>query len=93
MLRNGLRAGRGYHVGVLNEVLSLNAQESSSPCGSAHQCPFLNEVLSLNAQESPGRNGREASTSFLNEVLSLNAQEYDEDMPIIHELLRSSMKS
>ena len=37
---------------LLNEVLSLNAQESpSSRKGTAHASTVLNEVLSLNAQE------------------------------------------
>ena len=36
---------------VLNEVLSLNAQELSKFCAMGLRCTFLNEVLSLNAQE------------------------------------------
>ena len=36
---------------VLNEVLSLNAQEFSTRYRIMARCPLLNEVLSLNAQE------------------------------------------
>ena len=36
---------------VLNEVLSLNAQESTTPFAIENNIMFLNEVLSLNAQE------------------------------------------
>ena len=36
---------------VLNEVLSLNAQESHSFVRMHFVCSLLNEVLSLNAQE------------------------------------------
>ena len=36
---------------LLNEVLSLNAQECQPVCGSCGRSPVLNEVLSLNAQE------------------------------------------
>ena len=36
---------------VLNEVLSLNAQECSTTRTDLVICKFLNEVLSLNAQE------------------------------------------
>ena len=47
----------GYRQGwkadaVLNEVLSLNAQESLAVRRQAHGRLLLNEVLSLNAQES-----------------------------------------
>ena len=37
---------------ILNEVLSLNAQELNGSIGSTKPTPILNEVLSLNAQES-----------------------------------------
>ena len=37
---------------ILNEVLSLNAQESPTACGGGGAPHLLNEVLSLNAQES-----------------------------------------
>ena len=61
---------------VLNEVLSLNAQESASTrtpeCGRY----VLNEVLSLNAQESPMTLLGLTRRFLLNEVLSLNAQEW-----------------
>jgi len=60
---------------LLNEVLSLNAQESPA-LQISQGCIFLNEVLSLNAQESwRGVAVAVASAVFLNEVLSLNAQE------------------
>ena len=36
---------------ILNEVLSLNAQESHSFVRMHFVCSLLNEVLSLNAQE------------------------------------------
>ena len=41
---------RGLIV-VLNEVLSLNAQEYSQPIRDIRNPRILNEVLSLNAQE------------------------------------------
>ena len=51
MLRN-LRVGAGVRaVCLLNEVLSLNAQESLSPHSTRDASGVLNEVLSLNAQE------------------------------------------
>ena len=49
---------RNYEVSCifLNEVLSLNAQESQvSPHHPAARHKLLNEVLSLNAQESSAR--------------------------------------
>ena len=36
---------------ILNEVLSLNAQEFAIPHAAKHVFLLLNEVLSLNAQE------------------------------------------
>ena len=39
------------HRPVLNEVLSLNAQESCRDAEQAGDLRVLNEVLSLNAQE------------------------------------------
>ena len=62
--------------GVLNEVLSLNAQESVSRFKWINLPPFLNEVLSLNAQECAPRGCGRPRFHLLNEVLSLNAQEY-----------------
>ena len=52
MLRNSTVFNiRNYEVSFLNEVLSLNAQESHVPL-QLYQCTYiLNEVLSLNAQE------------------------------------------
>ena len=40
---------------ILNEVLSLNAQEFSTVNVTGAGTSFLNEVLSLNAQESASR--------------------------------------
>ena len=39
-------------IGILNEVLSLNAQESLALKRAVVHRAILNEVLSLNAQES-----------------------------------------
>ena len=62
---------------ILNEVLSLNAQEYVMwNYATRLAIAVLNEVLSLNAQESRYGLYRSPTTSFLNEVLSLNAQEY-----------------
>ena len=61
-------------ISILNEVLSLNAQECVPL--NFHQYLFvLNEVLSLNAQESGYPSRRGERNTLLNEVLSLNAQE------------------
>ena len=59
MLRNTeICAERDPFRSLLNEVLSLNAQESSALLATASTLAILNEVLSLNAQEfwaiSPG---------------------------------------
>ena len=62
-------------ISVLNEVLSLNAQESAMARWIIAGPPILNEVLSLNAQESPMAVPRLPKILVLNEVLSLNAQE------------------
>ena len=43
--------GSGFNEPVLNEVLSLNAQELCSFVLTSYANHFLNEVLSLNAQE------------------------------------------
>ena len=77
----------------LNEVLSLNAQES---CGRAHDgshAYVLNEVLSLNAQEFFRVRVRHARLLLLNEVLSLNAQELPCFFVNVVRVERSSMKS
>ena len=55
MLRNS-----NYVIGdstsiILNEVLSLNAQESVMSRNTVPSVQLLNEVLSLNAQESSNR--------------------------------------
>ena len=52
MLRNfKRRVLRHYGQSVLNEVLSLNAQECLERIRAALRPLLLNEVLSLNAQE------------------------------------------
>ena len=52
MLRNFADWCVGYCILViLNEVLSLNAQESLGGNGVGTEITILNEVLSLNAQE------------------------------------------
>ena len=61
-------------ISVLNEVLSLNAQEFPLIIPNMAVLGLLNEVLSLNAQESD-RDIMAAGGWILNEVLSLNAQE------------------
>ena len=48
----GIRTVNRGEPYVLNEVLSLNAQESLRPLVSPYLAVLLNEVLSLNAQES-----------------------------------------
>ena len=60
---------------LLNEVLSLNAQESVPLIPRMLSGNFLNEVLSLNAQEFDRSCLALRFFSLLNEVLSLNAQE------------------
>ena len=52
MLRN-LSVQSALHVNltILNEVLSLNAQEFDSHVDEVERAVILNEVLSLNAQE------------------------------------------
>ena len=51
MLRNPGLWGHALRPLLLNEVLSLNAQESSIVHRTRRPYPILNEVLSLNAQE------------------------------------------
>ena len=77
MLRNTIRLCDALHVAnpLLNEVLSLNAQESGAAPRSCTRGSVLNEVLSLNAQESRRSTATGIRAAFLNEVLSLNAQE------------------
>ena len=60
---------------VLNEVLSLNAQESPPRSWPPTASAILNEVLSLNAQECAAEKDADCFIRLLNEVLSLNAQE------------------
>ena len=53
MLRNCAVAPSGHSaVALLNEVLSLNAQEFDHVAVNRPRIVVLNEVLSLNAQES-----------------------------------------
>ena len=76
MLRNSRRRWRVVpRLSILNEVLSLNAQECIYSGPSIDNPTFLNEVLSLNAQECPRPDRDSVRPSILNEVLSLNAQE------------------
>ena len=51
MLRNSSRIGCPSRCLLLNEVLSLNAQEFRGYRPRMVRLRFLNEVLSLNAQE------------------------------------------
>ena len=62
---------------ILNEVLSLNAQELGC-LTRVVAFALLNEVLSLNAQEYRRHILNVTPFAFLNEVLSLNAQEWCE---------------
>ena len=62
---------------LLNEVLSLNAQEFVRTAYHPEPIsPLLNEVLSLNAQELVHAHSDKRHRTVLNEVLSLNAQEF-----------------
>ena len=54
MLRNRLVVLRLKGLDILNEVLSLNAQESAPASHESDTSNVLNEVLSLNAQEFDG---------------------------------------
>ena len=61
---------------VLNEVLSITAQESKANSQPSPSTAILNEVLSITAQESADRLDRTIGERFvLNEVLSITAQE------------------
>ena len=53
MLRNTNLRDSARQSRFLNEVLSLNAQESATGGGQYTVKNLLNEVLSLNAQELP----------------------------------------
>ena len=76
MLRNtSQRPFMRAFTSLLNEVLSLNAQEFDAIGIQGGTRMILNEVLSLNAQESGGLGYGINFTLVLNEVLSLNAQE------------------
>ena len=93
MLRNvdGL-AIRPLFCQLLNEVLSLNAQELSRPWHAVRPFQVLNEVLSLNAQEFRRKHFHMVPCLLLNEVLSLNAQEWLKAITGMM-ILSSSMKS
>ena len=75
MLRNTAQTWFYRTSEILNEVLSLNAQEWVNYTGYIAGSLFLNEVLSLNAQEFDNGNVNQELIGLLNEVLSLNAQE------------------
>ena len=75
MLRNTGAESPPEASDFLNEVLSLNAQESMTRKSISVLRALLNEVLSLNAQEL-GCLTRVVAFALLNEVLSLNAQEF-----------------
>ena len=51
MLRNSNGQNGDITTGILNEVLSLNAQELTTIALPVSKPSVLNEVLSLNAQE------------------------------------------
>ena len=57
MLRNSNGQNGDITTGILNEVLSLNAQELTTIALPVSKPSVLNEVLSLNAQECPCRAG------------------------------------
>ena len=76
----------------LNEVLSLNAQESLTFRRFPNDGGILNEVLSLNAQEFDTILIGSDTLLILNEVLSLNAQEFF-IKPLLDKIMFSSMKS
>ena len=78
---------------VLNEVLSLNAQESCRGVVRGVASYLLNEVLSLNAQELVALGTVSAPRAVLNEVLSLNAQEFATSRDRCAPCRFSSMKS
>ena len=79
-------------MSILNEVLSLNAQECPWAASRLRQDSLLNEVLSLNAQEFRRFVEPTKTMAVLNEVLSLNAQEF-EPPPVWPPSGWSSMKS
>ena len=61
---------------LLNEVLSITAQESGRGGESQSLLLLLNEVLSITAQEFASISFFVSKLSFLNEVLSITAQEW-----------------
>ena len=62
---------------ILNEVLSITAQESAFNIDKANVPYLLNEVLSITAQESCRKCGSHYASTILNEVLSITAQEFN----------------
>ena len=94
MLRNHFIPLEEEVFRVLNEVLSLNAQECRRGIRARARLPLLNEVLSLNAQECRSFRRARFRLFFLNEVLSLNAQDFDSPRPVPPDSVPgSSMKS
>ena len=77
MLRNRRVINHLLAAPILNEVLSLNAQECIGGSLRSRRC-LLNEVLSLNAQEYSSLMLDADGRIVLNEVLSLNAQELED---------------
>ena len=78
MLRNVREAAWYNDKTLLNEVLSLNAQEFPNAEYLGADNFLLNEVLSLNAQEFKMLRASGLKLRLLlNEVLSLNAQELE----------------
>ena len=93
MLRNVTRERADDTKLLLNEVLSLNAQEYLVQVVSAIESAILNEVLSLNAQECLIIHFiQKIQFVILNEVLSLNAQESESNTEKLNSI-GSSMKS
>ena len=76
MLRNlRTRSADPRHSSVLNEVLSITAQESTQLILVKKRLEILNEVLSITAQESIQLDDFHRKSGILNEVLSITAQE------------------
>ena len=86
-----VEAGQG-HRRLLNEVLSITAQEWGFRHIRTVRAPILNEVLSITAQECELNKRLLLPLVFLNEVLSITAQEFDGDGPHLTQIC-SSMKS
>ena len=63
-------------MSLLNEVLSITAQESITHSDGVDSPMILNEVLSITAQEFPAATTQMDLWLVLNEVLSITAQEW-----------------